>query len=150
MMRLLIAAATAATVATASLTAAQAADPAAYVEYRKEALKATGGHMKAMATLMKSGIEVPNHIADHATAIAFILETMPAAFPEGTAGIADTEALDKIWSNMDTFKKGWEKSAEAANALVAAANSGDQKAMGEALKDLGGTCKTCHENFRKD
>lgn len=150
MKRLLIAAATAATVATTGISGALAADPEAFVEYRKNALHAAGGHMKAIAVALKSGVEAPKTIAGHAEGLAFLMSTLPNAFPEGTAGIAETKALDKVWEQKDKFNGGWEKSAEAANAVVEAANGGDMSAIGAAVKELGGTCKGCHDTFRKE
>ncbi|MCF8479303.1 MAG: cytochrome c [Rhodospirillum sp.] len=129
---------------------AQAADPEAYVEYRKAAMGAVGGHMVAIATRMKTGVEVPDDTALHATAIAGILESFPAAFPEGTAGVGKTEAKDAIWSNMDDFKAKAMKGAEAATALAAAAESGaDMSEIGAKVGDLGKACKGCHEDYKE-
>ncbi|WP_413206343.1 c-type cytochrome [Rhodospirillum sp. A1_3_36] len=128
---------------------AQAADPDAYVDYRKATMGAVGGHMKAMATRMKAGLDVPDDTALHATAIAGILESFPAAFPEGTAGVGKTKAKDAIWANMDDFKAKSTKGAEAAKALAAAAESGaDMSEIGAKLGDLGKACKGCHEDYK--
>ncbi|WP_041793848.1 c-type cytochrome [Pararhodospirillum photometricum] len=149
MKRLLMAAAAAVTVAVTGFGVAHAASPEAYVEYRKQALKASGDHMKALSAIVKGELPLSAEAAKHAEAIAAIMETLPAAFPEGTAGIAKTEAKAVVWSKPDEFKANAQKSADAAKALAQAAASGDTAQMGKALAALGGTCKGCHETFRE-
>ncbi|ABC23056.1 cytochrome c [Rhodospirillum rubrum] len=147
MKRMMIVAALAALTTT---TVAQAADPAAYVEYRKSVLSATSNYMKAIGITLKEDLAVPNQTADHAKAIASIMETLPAAFPEGTAGIAKTEAKAAIWKDFEAFKVASKKSQDAALELASAAETGDKAAIGAKLQALGGTCKACHKEFKAD
>jgi cytochrome c556 len=147
MKKLMIAAAVAA-ICTAG--AAQAADPGAYVEYRMSVMSAVGGHMKAMAGKMKAGLEVTDQTAVHANAIAAMMETYAEAFPADSKGVGKSEATDAVWEKMDAFKAGTMKAAEAAKALAMAAESGAAPAeIGEKLGALGGTCKGCHDTFKK-
>ncbi|GEO83036.1 c-type cytochrome [Pararhodospirillum oryzae] len=148
MKRLLIGAASAATIVLSGLAAAQAAEPKDFVDYRVESLKAVGGHMKAMSTWVKSGMDLPNPVAAHASAILAVLEGLPAAFPEGTHGVAKSEATSKVWSDPAAFKAANDKAIEAAKTLIAAADSNDRAAIGKALGGLGGACKGCHDDFR--
>ncbi len=132
-----------------AVAAVQAAEPADYVAYRKAELSAAGGHMKSIVTFLKTGIDVPNQVESHATAIAAILETLPAAFPEGTDAVAETEAKPDVWSNMDGFKAAAEKAQKAALELASAAAAGGGMAeIGPKVQALGGACKGCHDDFR--
>lgn len=77
---------------------------------------------------------------------------IPDHFPEGTgpASGADTEALETIWERPEEFSDAAQRMIAASETMVAAAESGDAAAVGEAVKELGGSCKNCHDNFRLD
>ena len=63
---------------------------------------------------------------------------------------APSEARDEIWLMWDDFLVAIQSFDDAAQALVDAADSGDSGTIGEAFKDLTQSCKSCHEQFRKD
>jgi cytochrome c556 len=70
-------------------------------------------------------------------------------FPKGTGPEAGkTRALPEIWSKPDEFTAAQKMFAERAPALVAAAKAKDLDAVGTAFKQLGGSCKNCHDTFR--
>lgn len=73
-------------------------------------------------------------------------------FPEGT-GMEDgfdTEALATIWQSPDDFAAAADNLATKGATLAEAASAGDVEAVAAAVKELGGTCKTCHDTFRLD
>lgn len=120
------------------------------VKARQAYFKSLGGSMKAMAGLAK------DFNADAAKAEAAKLEPILATdvaplFAPGTSDEdfpGDTRALAKIWSNMDDFGAKGKAMHEAGAELVAAANSGDGAAFGAAVGKFGGTCKSCHDDYR--
>ena len=57
-------------------------------------------------------------------------------------------AKAEIWSDPDAFAERRQNFLDAAAALGAVADSGDQAAFMGAFKTLGGACKGCHDNFR--
>lgn len=62
----------------------------------------------------------------------------------------DTEALAAIWQNPEDFDEATQKLIDTSAALVEAAGGGDPAAVGAAVKEMGGACKNCHDQFRYD
>lgn len=73
---------------------------------------------------------------------------IPTLFPAGSDQ-GKTDALPAIWSNVDDFNARAKAFEEASLKLAAAATSGDAAASGDAMKAIGGTCKACHDKYRK-
>ena len=62
----------------------------------------------------------------------------------------DTEAKDTLWDNYsDVESKIGDLKAAAAN-LQSVATSGDEAAYRKAIGQLGGTCKSCHDDYKAD
>lgn len=59
-----------------------------------------------------------------------------------------TRAKPEIWENTDDFLAKYADLQSAADALLEAAQSGDRAAIGGAIKDTGGTCKACHDEYK--
>lgn len=62
----------------------------------------------------------------------------------------DTEALAAIWEKPTEFSDATQKLIDTSAALVEAAGGGDPAAVGAAVKEMGGSCKNCHDQFRYD
>jgi cytochrome c556 len=60
----------------------------------------------------------------------------------------DTDALPAIEQNWDKFEGGMNMFAEKADALAAAAKTGDMDQIRPAFGEVGKTCKGCHDNFK--
>jgi cytochrome c556 len=72
-------------------------------------------------------------------------------FPAGS-GIESgekTRAKSTIWTNNADFQKQHNDFLAAAEQLNKAIASGDNKAIATAQKTLGGTCKSCHDQYRE-
>jgi cytochrome c556 len=69
------------------------------------------------------------------------------AFGPGTDK-GTTRAKPEIWENTDDFVEKYQALQSAAEGLLAAAQSGDRGAIGGAIKDTGGTCKACHDEYK--
>ena len=82
-----------------------------------------------------------------ATSIANWAQVMPDYFPENSDS-GDTKARADIWIDLDGFKSRASANEQAALTLISTAKSGDVSATIGALKALGGTCKSCHNNFK--
>ena len=80
----------------------------------------------------------------NATTIVDKLKEAHGLFPEGSGG-GDSRAKPEIWTDRAGFDKAM-KDAQAAAAALAAVT--DEAAYGNALKNLGGSCKTCHDMYR--
>lgn len=69
------------------------------------------------------------------------------AFGPGTDK-GDTGALPALWKNKADFESRGEKFKENTAALLAAAQSGDKKAMAKAFGAVGKSCKGCHKKYK--
>jgi cytochrome c556 len=70
-------------------------------------------------------------------------------FPKGTGPEAGkTRAMPDIWSKPAEFTAAQKMFADKVPTLVAAVKAKDVDAVGAAFKDVGGSCKNCHDNFR--
>ena len=69
-------------------------------------------------------------------------------FAESTKDI-ESLALPAIWSDPAKFKQAQVNFQSAVNSLVAAAKGGDQEKIKAAIKGVGDSCNTCHDDFRK-
>lgn len=76
-------------------------------------------------------------------------EIMPTKFPAGTDG-PPSEAAPAIWTDFEGFKLAAKENFEAASFLEIAALNGDAKATAKAIKQLAGTCKSCHQSYRSN
>jgi len=70
-------------------------------------------------------------------------------FAKGTGPEAGkTRALPEIWNRPEDFEAAMNMFAERAPKLLAAAQSKDVGAVTAAFKEVGGSCKNCHDTFR--
>ncbi len=121
------------------------------IKYRKATMKAVGGHMTAIATILKAGAGQPSDIALHANAMADLAKIAAHAFPEGSSKMdGETEAKMDIWEKPEDFKKVTMAFITESEKLAKVAAGGDMSAIGAQLGDLGkNACKACHDNFRE-
>ncbi|MDO5642780.1 MAG: cytochrome c [Paracoccus sp. (in: a-proteobacteria)] len=61
---------------------------------------------------------------------------------------ADTDALPSVWENSADFAAKYAAYTEAAAGAGETAGAG-QDALGPLLQQLGGSCKACHDDYRK-
>lgn len=70
-------------------------------------------------------------------------------FPKGTGPEAGkTRALPEIWSKPEEFAAAQTLFADKAAPLAAAVKAKDVDAVGKAFREVGGSCKNCHDGFR--
>lgn len=115
--------------------------PEEAVEIRQAMMKENGGTLRSAGSL--SGAEAE-------AAMQTLLDNfnnIPAVFPEGSI-VGDSEALPAIWENWEAFTAIAESGATAAADGLAAAQAGDTAAYQAAVKAIGATCGTCHQQFR--
>ena len=84
----------------------------------------------------------------HADAVAAMSNDITAMFPEGTM-VAKTHALESIWENWDDFAEKAGDMEKAAAGFKVAVDSGDKAAIGKAAKALGGSCRSCHDDYKE-
>jgi len=137
-------------VAFAAPASAQFAKPEDAVKYRKNALfvmQQNFGRLGAMAT-GKAPFDAK--VAADSAAVADFLARLPwAAFAEGTDK-GDTRAKPEIWKEPAKFKEYADKMQAEMSKLAAAAKTGNLDSIKTAVSATGGTCKTCHDAYRKE
>lgn len=131
---------------------ADAPDPKAAIVARQEGFKKMGAAMKALKAQLAS--DTPDK-AVMATAAATIRDTAPLQaplFPSGSGAEAGlkTDALPAIWTDKAKFDSDMVALATEAGKLVATVKDGDKDAIAAQTKAVGGTCGSCHHQFRQD
>jgi len=113
---------------------------------RHMAMEEIGDAMKALGAIAKK--EAPFDAAvvkTSATTIADNLKKASALFPAGSGG-GDSLAKPEIWTDAAGFEKTLKDAKAAAAALQSVA---DEAAFRPALGTLGGSCKACHDKYRR-
>jgi cytochrome c556 len=126
-----------------------AAEPEEIIKYRKNVMKANGGHMAASAAIVTGKVGYQGDLAEHARALAAINKDVAALFPKDS-DFGDTDALDAVWSKNAEFKKRAGDAKAKSEAFVKAVASRDQSKIAAGFKDLNDACKACHKDFRKE
>lgn len=122
------------------------------IELRQANFEEIGDAFKAIRGQLEAGAPDFALIEASANTINTNAQKITDYFPEGT-GVdsgADTEALETIWEKPEDFAAASQKLVDTSAALAAAAATGDMAAVGEGVKNMGGSCKACHDNFRLD
>jgi cytochrome c556 len=130
-------------------THAQDIDTDAVIKFRQGVMNAQGGHMGAMAQIVRGKVDYPGQLIVHAKALNSIAHDVGKLFPEGT-DFGETDAKEEIWSNWDKFKEAADRLGNEAQAFVKVVQSEDQKAIGQGFKKLAEACKGCHKKFRQE
>ncbi len=134
------------------------ADP---IQERKGLMRSNGGNMKAIGAYLKTGKGSAADVASRARKIADNANKIAGLFPAGTSlkdKPGQTRAKPAIWAKraihnqaeeMAAFKQAADIMSVYALKLADAAGSGDKKAMGAAMGQLGKKgCGGCHSDFR--
>lgn len=151
MKRLAFAAAAAALAATTALpAAAQFQRPDDAVKYRKGAMFVMGQHFGRIGAMANGRVPYDAAAATANAELVATLAALPwAGFVDGTDK-GDTRALPKIWTERAQFDAGAKKLQEETHKLVAAAKSNSLDQLKAAFGAVGQTCKSCHDNYRKE
>lgn len=115
------------------------------VEYRQSVYAAIGGHMQAMAGIIRQQVPHMDHLALHATAMADMAGIASDLFPPQSEG---GDALPAVWSDRETFNTRMSDFKNAANAFQGAVETG--KDVVPAFQALAQSCKSCHTDFRAE
>lgn len=144
-----------ATLATLAVTvsapaAAQFAKPEDAVKYRKSALTVMAAHFGRLGAMANGRAPFDAKAAAENADLALTLSRLPwAAFGEGTDK-GDTRAKPEIWKEQAKFKEAGDKMQAEMVKLAAAAKTGNLDNLKAAFGPAAGTCKACHDAYRKD
>jgi cytochrome c556 len=139
----------AATIAVAATAIAQP-KPENFVKQRQSALALIGWYFGPMGAVAKGEQPFNKEDAVRRTTNLVALSKMPwEGFVAGTDNVGNTKALPVIWTNNAKFKEQATKMEVEMAKLAQLANAGDAEGFKKQFGAVGGTCKACHDDFRK-
>ena len=117
-------------------------------KYRESVMSALRHHIGAASMIVRGIIPDDGHLLYHAEALAGGAKEIHRVFQAGSA-IEDSEALPVIWEQPEKFQEAIER-AEAATAAFrdAVADGADSGAVSAAFRNMGMSCRGCHDDFR--
>ena len=121
------------------------------IKYRQSAMFVMQQNFARIATMAAGRAPLDAKVAAESAEVAAYMSKLPwAAFGEGTDKGAPTKAKAEIWSDKAKFNDYAEKMQGEMNKLNAAAKTGNLDSIKAAVGAVSGSCKTCHDAFRKD
>lgn len=137
-------------VAFAAPASAQFAKAEDAVKYRKNAFFVMQQNFGRLGAMAAGKAPFDAKVAADSAAVADFMAKLPwAAFAEGTDK-GDTRAKPEIWKEPAKFKEYADKMQAEMSKLAAAAKTGNLDSIKTAVTATGGTCKTCHDAYRKE
>ena len=133
--------------AVVSIPALADTTPEDALDYRKAVMTSLRGHIGAASMIARGLVDNDGHLVGHARGLANGAREMERIFQEGS-DVGESEALPLIWEEPEAFAEAVSKMQEAAAAFVAAAESGDSEAIGAAFRNVGMSCRGCHDRYR--
>jgi cytochrome c556 len=118
---------------------------------RHDGFEELGKAMKAMGDQLRGGSPDAAVLKRNAAVVTATAPKVKTWFPRGS-GTGKTDALPAIWTDNATFMKlaaNFEAEAKKFGA-IANAPTLDVAAFGGQMRAVGGTCKACHDKFKKD
>lgn len=122
------------------------------IQQRQENFEQLGGAFKVIRDEVRKRKSDMDAIVKAANTIHSHAQELPSWFPTGSgpeAGI-ETEALPAIWKDQAGFAAASQKFLEASENLLTLTETGDASKVASGIPALGGSCKNCHDNYRKD
>ena len=124
------------------------ADSHGIIKYRQNVMKSTAGHMGAIVDILKNGLSLEAHVADHARSMLQNSKMTLSMFPKGS-GKGRTKSKQSIWENWSEYESAANNFERESAKLAEVAESGDMEALAKQVRATGKTCSGCHRNFRK-
>ncbi len=138
------------TCAIAAPASAQFAKPEDAVKYRQSALFVMAQHFGRVGAMASGRAPYDAKVAaDNAEIVAEMAKLPWAGFGPGTDKISQ-RAKPEIWTEQAKFKEHNEKLVVETGKLLAAAKTNNLDNLKAAFGSTAGTCKACHDAYRKD
>jgi len=151
-MKLLHSVLVAATVIAAAPASAQFAKPEDAILYRQSAFVLMGNHMGRINGQLKADSPNVDAIRNSAAVIEAASKLPYEGFIAGTetGGARATRVKAEYFKDAAKVKNLAEKMQSEVSKLAAAAKGGDVAAIRAQFGETGKSCKSCHDDFRKD
>jgi cytochrome c556 len=105
------------------------------------------GHIGASSMHVRGLVDGQEFLVKHAAGLANGVSELERLFPAGS-NVEGSDALPVIWEKPEEFAAAIEKAVAATQKFVEAAAGGDKAAIEAAFRDVGGSCRGCHDTFR--
>ena len=129
---------------------AQFAKPEDAIKYRKAVMTLQGAHFGRIAAMAGGRVPFDAAVAVENATILEVATRLPLAGFTPGSDKGETKAKPEIWTDMGKFKMVGEKLNADAVKLLAAAKTGNLDTLKAAVGPVGGNCKSCHDDFRKE
>ncbi len=116
------------------------------IAMRHYLMENVGDNMKEMGEKLKAGKIAEAKV--NAQAITLHSLRVVELFPKGSTS-ETSKAKEEIWQKWDEFVKSTDTLKTEADRLVMAIGGGKADEVGAQMKKVGGSCKGCHDSFRK-
>lgn len=118
------------------------------IKYRQSALFVMQQNFARVAGMAAGRVPFDAKLAADSAAVAEYMSKLPwAGFGPGT-DMGETSAKAEIWTSKAKFDDYAKKMQAEMAKLAAAAKSGNLDSIKVAVNATGGSCKTCHDDFR--
>ena len=119
------------------------------VKQRHEAMEGLGKAMKALHRALDANPPDTNVVRAQTAIMASAAAKIPSLFPAGTGpDVGKTRAKPEIWKQQDLFLRKSKDFLAAAQAIDAAAKTGDVNKVMALHENVDKACKACHDPFR--
>ncbi len=127
-------------------------DPEPIIQGRQAGLRDIGAAFKGVSDELKAKTPSVASIQYHARHIEELAKQQQFWFPAGTGPESEieTQAKPEIWKSTAEFRKAQDAMTEQAGKLTRIAAGGDIAAIRTQWRELGKTCKSCHDQFREE
>ncbi|TFY98404.1 c-type cytochrome [Ramlibacter humi] len=120
------------------------------IKYRKSALTVLATHFGTLGAMANGRAPYDAAQAARSGDAVALVSTLPwAGFAQGTDK-GETRAKPEIWTEQAKFKEHQDRLVSDVQKLAAAAKTGSLDNLKAAWGPNSGSCKSCHDAFRKD
>jgi cytochrome c556 len=116
-------------------------------KYRESVMTSLKGHIGAASMHVRGLVDGQEYLVKHAQGLANGASELKTLFPAGS-NVDGSDALPVIWTDTADFQAAIDKLVQATDKFVEAAKGGDKATISAAFRDVGGSCKNCHDKFR--
>ncbi len=143
-------AAAATLVCMAAPASAQFAKPEDAIKYRQSTMTVMAAHFGRVGAMANGRVPFDASVASaNADIVATIARLQWAGFVPGSDA-GNTKAKPEIWTKQADFKDHSDKLVAESTKLAAAAKTGNLDSLKTAFSATAGTCKACHDAYRKE
>jgi len=117
-------------------------------KYQVNVMKAMGGQMALINSVMRNEVPFKGHVKEHAESVHGLAMTFGDLFGPGTEKVAGTKAKPEIIADKDKVAGIIKMLQDESAKLVQVAATNDAAQIGPQLQKIGAQCAACHSAYR--